>query len=55
MPATRSNAVTTAGVVVVEQNDAAGAGVDLVKVYLPLSLSPNGRLFARLGVQVNLP
>jgi hypothetical protein len=51
-----TNAVNgTSGVVIVEQNDAAGAGIDLVTVSIPRSLAANGKLFARLGVAVSTP
>lgn len=38
------------GVVELEEINAAGPGVDIVKVYLPTKLATNGRLFARLAV-----
>ena len=38
------------GVVELEELNAAGPGVDIVKVYLPTKLATNGRLFARLAV-----
>lgn len=38
------------GVVELEEANAAGPGVDVVKVYLPTSLATNGSLFARLTV-----
>ena len=45
----------TPGVIILEDNDAAATGVDLVRVYIPRSLSPTGRVFARLGVFANTP
>jgi hypothetical protein len=50
-----TNATGTPGVVTLVEDDAAGAGIDLVKVYIPRSLAPGGGLFARLGVAVNTP
>jgi hypothetical protein len=52
-----TNAVNgTSGVVILSENDAAGAGIDLVKVYIPRSLAAaDGKLFARLGVAVAAP
>ena len=50
-----TNTTGTPGVVTLEENDAAGAGIDLVKVYIPRSLAPSGGLFARLGVAVSTP
>jgi hypothetical protein len=50
-----NNADTTPGVITIELDDAAGAGVDVVNVYLPLSLAANGRLFTRLGVDITIP
>ncbi|MEY3895109.1 MAG: hypothetical protein RLZZ214_628, partial [Verrucomicrobiota bacterium] len=50
-----ADASSTANVVIVEENDGFEAGVDRVKVYLPLSLAANGRLFARLGVSIDAP
>jgi len=38
------------GVVELEEANAAGPGVDIVKVYLPTSLATHGSLFARLAV-----
>jgi YHS domain-containing protein len=38
------------GVVELEEANAAGPGVDVVRVYLPTSLATNGSLFARLAV-----
>lgn len=38
------------GVVELEESNVAGAGVDVVRVYLPTSLATNGSLFARLAV-----
>ena len=38
------------GVVELEESNAAGPGVDVVRVYLPTSLATNGSLFARLAV-----
>ncbi len=49
-----ANAVETSGVVVVEENDGFEPGVDRVKVYLPRSLAVNGKLFARLGVSIDV-
>jgi hypothetical protein len=49
-----TNAATTPGVVILEDNDAFGPGVDRVRVYLPRTLSSNGLLFARLNVAVNV-
>ena len=49
-----TNAATTPGVVILEDNDAFGPGVDRVRVYLPRTLASNGRLFARLNVVVNV-
>lgn len=43
------------GVVVLEEANAAGPGVDIVRVYLPTSLATNGRLFARLAVSQLAP
>ncbi|MEO5917529.1 MAG: Ig-like domain-containing protein [Luteolibacter sp.] len=50
-----TNTQGTSGVLVVEGNDEAAPGVDLVKVYIPLSLSANGKLFARLVVSIDVP
>jgi hypothetical protein len=50
-----TNAAGSPGVVVVEENDEFAPGVDRVKVYLPRSLSPNGMLFARLSVLIEVP
>jgi hypothetical protein len=43
------------GVVVFEEPNAAAAGVDMVRVYLPMSLARNGSLFARLAVSELAP
>jgi hypothetical protein len=43
------------GVVELEEANAAGSGVDVVRVYLPTSLAKNGRLFARLAVSQLAP
>ena len=43
------------GVLTIEENGAADVGVDLVNVYIPRSLSPTGKLFARLGVAIGRP
>lgn len=43
------------GVVVLEEPNAAAAGVDMVRVYLPMSLAKNGSLFARLAVSELAP
>jgi large repetitive protein len=40
---------------VIEEINEAEPGVDLVKVYIPRSLSVSGKLFARLGVVVSAP
>jgi large repetitive protein len=50
-----TNAIGTPGVVVVETIDGAALGVDLVNVYIPRSLSLNGKLFARLSVFIDVP
>ena len=52
-PWTQTNG--TSGVVTVEDLGADGDAVDLVKVYIPRSLSSTGKLFARLGVSVSTP
>ncbi len=49
-----TNAAGTNQVVMVEENDAFGTGVDREKVYLPRSLAVNGKLFARLGVFIDV-
>ncbi|RYD18430.1 MAG: tandem-95 repeat protein, partial [Verrucomicrobiaceae bacterium] len=51
---TWTDTATTSGVVTTVQ-DNVEAGVDLVRVYIPRSLSPTGKLFARLKVTVTLP
>lgn len=43
------------GVVELEESNAAGPGVDVVRVYLPTSLATNGSLFARLAVSQLAP
>jgi hypothetical protein len=50
-----NNADGTPGVITIELDDAAGGGVDVVNVYLPLSLAVDGRLFTRLGVDITIP
>jgi hypothetical protein len=45
----------TSGVVVIVEDDAIGAGIDRVKVYIPQSLAASGKMFARLGVAVVAP
>ena len=50
-----TDAIGTPGVVMFEEIGAAAEGVDLVKVYIPCSLTTDGKLFARLGVAVNNP
>ena len=50
-----SDAQGTQGTVVVEENDGFGPGIDRVKVYLPRTLAVNGKLFARLGVFIDVP
>jgi len=42
----------TNGVVIEEANDFYGAGIDRVTVRLPLALAANGKLFARLAVDI---
>ena len=44
-----------AGVVVKTTDDGAATGVDLVEVYLPVSLAPAGRLFGRINVSIATP
>ncbi|MGD7653376.1 MAG: Ig-like domain-containing protein, partial [Verrucomicrobiales bacterium] len=48
-----TNAEGTPGSVTVVDDDGAGAGVDLVNVYIPRSLAVDGRLFGRLVVTVD--
>ncbi len=48
-----TNAAGTPGVVILEENDAAAVGIDLVKVYIPRTLAVNGKLFARLVVSID--
>ena len=50
-----ADAAGTPGVVVLEEVDGFGPGVDRVEVYLPSALAPKGRLFARLEVLFDLP
>ena len=45
----------TAAVVTIENLGAAGIGVDLVRVYIPRSLSSSGKLFARLRITIRTP
>ena len=52
---TWTNTQGTLGVVVLESNDEAGPGVDLVRVYVPRSLAVGGRLFTRLKVLIAVP
>ena len=52
---TWTNTQGTPGVVVVESDDEAATGVDLVRVYIPRSLAVSGRLFARLTVSIAVP
>jgi large repetitive protein len=47
-----TNASGTSGVEIVENDNAAGVGIDLVLVYIPRSLATNGTIFARLAVSV---
>jgi hypothetical protein len=50
-----SSASGTPGVVILADDDAADTGVDLVRVYLPLSLAGDGKLCARLNVVIANP
>ncbi|MEO7099864.1 MAG: Ig-like domain-containing protein, partial [Luteolibacter sp.] len=50
-----TNTSGTTGVVILQNNDAAGVGVDIVSVYIPRSLAVNGKLFARLSASVVIP
>ena len=43
------------GVVVKTTDDGAATGVDLVEVYLPVSLAPAGRLFGRIKTSIATP
>jgi hypothetical protein len=45
----------TSGVEILADDDLENPGVDIVRVYLPTSLSTDGRLFARLRVSVFTP
>ena len=48
-----NNAAVAPGVLTFVDDDHFGAGIDRVRVYLPLVLSPSGPLFARLAVFIN--
>lgn len=43
------------GVITVDSPHAAGDEIDVVKVYIPTSLAPGNRLFARLRITVQIP
>jgi hypothetical protein len=48
-----NSAAVAPGVLTWVDDDHFGPGIDRVRVYLPLALSPSGPLFARLAVFIN--